>query len=167
MEPGRTSAENLEIRLAVASDVAAIVRIVNLAYQVEAFFIEGERTDAAEIGRLLARGAFLVAERHGAMVGSVFVEDRGDHGYIGLVSVEPALQSAGIGRVLMDAAERRCSDAGHPRVELLVVDLRSELPPWYRRLGYRVVATRPFPAGAPIRRPCAFLVMSKRLGPVR
>ena len=67
--------------------------------------------------------------------GSVYVEDRGDHGYIGLLSVDPGLQRSGLGRTLMTAAERSLADAGRLRVELLVVNLRLELPAWYRQAG--------------------------------
>jgi predicted N-acetyltransferase YhbS len=171
-----TLVRGLAIRRAVAADVPAIVRLVNLAYRVEAFFVAGERTDALEIAALLGRGAFLLAEADvppaaegggtgRALLGSVYLEDRGDHGYIGLLSVDPGLQRAGLGGTLMAAAEAALEEAGRPRVEILVVDLRRELPPWYRRLGYREVGTRPFPPQAPALRPCCFIVMSKRLVP--
>jgi ribosomal protein S18 acetylase RimI-like enzyme len=103
--------------------------------------------------------------RPGALLGSVYVEDRGDHGYIGLLSVEPELQRTGLGRTLMAAAEESLAAAGRPRVELLVVNLRRELPAWYGRQGYREVGMRPFPRDAPNFLPCHYLVMSKRLPP--
>jgi ribosomal protein S18 acetylase RimI-like enzyme len=154
----------LTIRRAGGADVDAIVRLVNDAYRVEAFFVDGDRTDAAEIAARLAAGStFLLAERDGAPVGSALVENRRDHGYIGLVSVDPALQGAGIGRALMAAGEAACRAEGLPRVELVVVNLREELPPWYRRQGYREVGRRAFPDGARPKRPCHFIVMSKNL----
>jgi ribosomal protein S18 acetylase RimI-like enzyme len=105
------------------------------------------------------------APRHSELLGSVYVEDRGDHGYIGLLSVDPARQRAGLGRALMTAAEETLAAAGRPRVELLVVNLRRELPAWYGKQGYREVGTRPFPPDAPNFLPCHYLVMSKRLPP--
>jgi ribosomal protein S18 acetylase RimI-like enzyme len=156
--------ENFALRRAGIADVPAIVRLINLAYRVEAFFVAGERIDAPEVEALLARGAFLLAEREGALLGAVFVEDRRDHGYVGLLSVDPGLQRAGIGRALMAAAEAELAALGRRRVEIVVVDLREELPPWYRRLGYREVGTRPFPPEDRVLRPCHFMVMSKRLG---
>ena len=63
----------------------------------------------------------------------------------------------------MAAAESSLADAGRPRVELLVVNLRRELPSWYDQQGYREVGTRPFPPDAPNTLPCHYLVMSKRL----
>jgi ribosomal protein S18 acetylase RimI-like enzyme len=152
------------LRRATAADAPAIARVVNASYRrVEAFFISGDRIDEPEVGRLLGKGGFLLAERAGALLGSVYVEDRGDHGYIGLLSVDPELQRAGLGRALMAAAERSLLEAGRPRVELLVVNLRAELPPWYSKQGYREVGARPFAADAPNFLPCHYLVMSKRL----
>ena len=63
----------------------------------------------------------------------------------------------------MAAAESTLAEAGRPRVELLVVNLRRELPSWYGGQGYREVGTRPFPPDAPNILPCHYLVMSKRL----
>jgi hypothetical protein len=47
--------------------------------------------------------------------------------------------------------------------ELRIVNLRKELPPYYRHLGYREVCTEPFPAEIPAILPCHFIVMSKAL----
>jgi ribosomal protein S18 acetylase RimI-like enzyme len=155
---------DVTLRRARSTDAPAIARVVNAAYrQAEAFFIRGDRIDEGEVARLLERGSFLLAERDGALLGSVYVEDRGDHGYIGLLSVDPELQRSGLGRTLMATAEESLAAAGRPRVELLVVNLRRELPAWYGRQGYREVGTRPFPPDAPNFLPCHYTVMSKRL----
>jgi ribosomal protein S18 acetylase RimI-like enzyme len=157
---------DLTLRRATPADAAAIARVINAAYaRAESFFIRGDRIDDRELATLFARGGFLIAERGGTLLGSVYVEDRGDHGYIGLLSVDPGLQRSGLGRTLMAAAERSFADAGRPRVELLVVNLRRELPSWYGRQGYREVGTKPFPPEAPNFLPCHYLVMSKRLPP--
>jgi hypothetical protein len=48
-------------------------------------------------------------------------------------------------------------------VDISVVDLRTELPPFYRRLGYVETGTAPFPDPAKAKRPCHFILMSKPL----
>jgi N-acetylglutamate synthase-like GNAT family acetyltransferase len=157
-------AEPLSPRRAGQADAPAIARLINDAYRLaEAFFIRGDRIDVPEVEAMLARGGFLLVERDGKLEGSVYVEDRGDHGYIGLVSVDPALQRAGLGGALVAAAEQSLIDLGRPRAELFVVNLRTELLPWYTKKGYREVGTRPFPPNAPNTRPCHYVVMSKRL----
>jgi hypothetical protein len=48
-------------------------------------------------------------------------------------------------------------------MEIEVVNLREELPPYYRRLGYVERGTRPFPDVERTSRPCHFIVMDKDL----
>jgi hypothetical protein len=46
---------------------------------------------------------------------------------------------------------------------LSVVDLRTELPPFYRALGYAERTTAPFPHPERATQPCHMIVMSKNL----
>ena len=48
-------------------------------------------------------------------------------------------------------------------MDLEVVNLREELPAFYRKFGYRVTGTHPFPAMERTKLPCHFMVMSKPL----
>jgi hypothetical protein len=43
-----------------------------------------------------------------------------------------------------------------------VVNVREDLPPWYRRLGYRETGTLPFDSPRK-KRPCHFIQMEKGL----
>ena len=151
------------LRAAVPADAGAVTRIINAAYQVERFFIDGDRTSEDEVRRYMAKGTFLVAEKGGAPIGCVYVEERGDRGYFGLLAVDPAQHGKGLGRMLIEAAEDRFRRAGCRAVDISVVDLRTELPPFYRRLGYVETGTAPFPDPEKATRPCHFIVMSKRL----
>ncbi|MBK9549309.1 MAG: hypothetical protein IPO52_09470 [Gemmatimonadetes bacterium] len=76
-------------RRATPADLPEIRRVVNLAYQVEAFFIEGDRITPAELLERFSRtGAeFLVVDRADAdgLVAVVHFENRGDHGWFGLL----------------------------------------------------------------------------------
>ena len=151
-------------RFALGTDAPALAALINQAFTVERFFIDGDRTDEAEVGGMLQRGRFLVAEEGGRVVGCVYVEVRGERGYFGLLAVAPDCQKGGLGRRLVGAAEERARQAGCRFMDLQVVDLRAELPPFYRGLGYRETGTAPFPAEARPKRPCHFIVMSKALG---
>jgi len=86
-----------------------------------------------------------------------------ERAYIGLLSVEPSLQGSGLGKRLMTAAEEYCRAAGCAFVDLRVVNLRTELPLFYRKLGYQQTGTEPFPTEAHTEVPCHFLIMSKSL----
>ena len=163
-EPQRGPAVLFQYRFAVEADVAAIARLINSAYRVEDFFIDGDRTDAADVRDHMARGSFLVAESAPASIaGSVFVSLDGEEGYFGLLSVDPGAQGAGLGRQLVEAAEAHCRERGATSMGLKVVNLRSELPPWYRRLGYAETGTEPFPEVEKLKHPAHFIAMSKPL----
>jgi GNAT superfamily N-acetyltransferase len=153
----------LRIRLATMSDVNDLVRVVNAAFVVERFFVDRDRTDAEGVRALLAKGEFLVAEDEaGRIVACVYTERRGDRGYFGLLSVLPEFKRQGHGRQLIDFVEARFRAAGCRQVDIRVVNLRTELPPIYRRLGYVELGTESFedPRAS---RPCHFILMSKPL----
>jgi predicted N-acetyltransferase YhbS len=155
--------KELPIRHAKDNDVAAITELINAAFQVERFFLGADRIEAAEVRERMKRGTFLLIEDSGALLGCVFAEPRGEDGYIGLLSVEPSRQKFGLSRVLMDAAENYFREQGCRVAELRVVNLRTELPPYYRHLGYDESRTEKFPAEIPAILPCHFIVMSKTL----
>jgi hypothetical protein len=64
---------------------------------------------------------------------------------------------------LVAAGEERCRELGCRMMDLLIVNVREELPAFYRRLGYDETGTEPFPADVPTRLPCHFIKMSKPL----
>ena len=154
----------VHVRDATASDAEAIAGLVNRAFLVERFFVDGDRTSPAEISRLLDAGVFLLAETDGRLVACVYVELRGERGYLGMLSVDPSRQGEGLGRLLVAAAEDRCRREGCRVMEIHVVDLRQELPPLYRRLGYVEVGTEPFPDTERAKQTARFIVMTKPLG---
>ena len=153
----------MQTRFATASDVPALTSLINAAYTVEHFFKAGDRIDEAGVGAMQAKGMFLILEREGAPVGSVYVELRGMRGYLGLLAVDPARQGGGAGRMLMAAAEEYLREHGAAVCDLRVVNLREELPGFYRRFGYVECGTEPFSDPDEATRPCHFILMSKPL----
>jgi GNAT superfamily N-acetyltransferase len=153
----------MRIRPASAADVPALTSIINAAYVVERFFKVGDRTNADGVRRLQVSGTFLMLEDDQGPIGSVYVELRGTRGYIGMLAVDPARQGSGAGRTLMNAAEDYCASNGAMAADLHVVNLREDLPPFYRRLGYVESGTLPFADPAEATRPCHFVVMTKPL----
>lgn len=88
---------------------------------------------------------------------------RGDRSYLGLLSVEPSRQKTGVGSKLMGAAEEYCAGVGSHYMDLRIVNVRTELPGFYRRLGYVETGTEPSTAGIEHKVPCHFVNMSKGL----
>jgi ribosomal protein S18 acetylase RimI-like enzyme len=155
------------VRRATAEDVPEIVRVINLAYRVEDFFIDGDRTRADDVLARLSRpdAGFLVADASsdGRLMAAVYVEVRGDRGYFGMLAVDPAHQQRGVGRALATAAESHCRAAGCRHLDIDVVDLRAELLPFYRALGFTETGRARFPDPWKLRRQAHLLVMTKPL----
>lgn len=157
----------ISVRRAQPADTSAIAALVNRAYEVEEAFVDGPRTSEVEIARLVH--GFLVLEQGGALVAAVYVEvgvePGGDAaGYVGMLSVDPAVQGMGIGTRLVRIAEAMCDAMGATHVRLQIVNLREELGRWYRGLGYRAIGTSPFDDDR-TKQPCHFIEMRKELAP--
>ncbi|MBZ5698206.1 MAG: GNAT family N-acetyltransferase [Acidobacteriia bacterium] len=151
-------------RHARVNDVEAIVWLINAAFQVERFFKERDRTNPEMVRSLLEKGKFLLAEDGPSLAGCVYVELRGERGYLGLLSVDPARQRSGLGRQLVAAAEDFFRGAGCRFSDLSIVNVRKDLPGYYRSLGYVETGTMPFTADEPLKLPVHFIMMSKPLG---
>jgi GNAT superfamily N-acetyltransferase len=150
-------------RLATTADAEGLVSLINRAFLVERFFIDADRLNLAEILERLHSGRFLVLEEGPELLACVYLELRGPRAYLGLLSVDPAHQGQGIGSRIMDAAEAYCRREGCGNLDIKVVNLREELPPFYRKRGYVETGTSPLPADQPVKRNCHFVEMSKQL----
>lgn len=155
------------VRRARPADAAALAELVNSAYAVEGFFVDGQRTNAEEIARMMGTGTFLVLDRVGDHGGerptpaaAVYVEAGPAGGYFGMLSVAPALQGMGLGTRLVRIAEAMCEAMGASTVRLRIVNLREELGRWYRSLGYEEVGTAPYDHRS-VKKPCHFVDMQR------
>jgi ribosomal protein S18 acetylase RimI-like enzyme len=151
------------LRVAEPADVDALARLINAAFRVEQPFIEGDRIDPEGVRSYMAKGKFLVVEDSTGLAGCVYVELRGDRGYLGLLGVDPPRQGTGLGCKLMDAAENYFREAGCCAVDLRIISARTPLPSFYRHLGYVETGTAPFAADVPLKVPCQYILMSKSL----
>jgi ribosomal protein S18 acetylase RimI-like enzyme len=156
----------LDFRAATQADIAAVVALTQSAYRgdqsragwtTEADLLDGQRTDAREVGELIANPAvkLLLAERDGQLLACCVVERlsnaHADEGYFGMFSVRPDSQGHGTGGALLIEAERLAREDWHCRaMRMTVIDCREELIAWYERRGYRRTGEhRPFPYGDP------------------
>src|SRR5262245_9310747 len=158
------SPENvLRIRLASPEDVEPLSRLINAAFVVEQPFIEGDRIDPDGVRAYMDKGKFLVGEDSTGLAGCVYVELRGERGYVGLLGVDPLRQGTGLGRKMMDAAENYFREAGCCAIDLRIISPRTPLLGFYRHLGYLQTGTAPFAPVLPIQAPCHYVLMSKHL----
>ncbi|WP_298195798.1 GNAT family N-acetyltransferase [Novosphingobium sp.] len=149
----------VSFRIATPADVPAIRALVESAYRGdtarqgwtnEAHLLSGERTSNEEVAGQISQPGhhMLVAEAEGQVIGTVAITAKPPrHCYLGMLSVAPSLQAAGLGRRLIaeaEAAARRLF--GAEIMEMTVIDRRPELIAYYERRGYRQTGEiRPFP----------------------
>lgn len=146
MTQNATPASELEstlvIRLAADADRTQLVPLINTAFSIETF-LEGDRTDEENLAAMMRKGAILIAEDgESQLIGCVYTEVRGERGYLGMLTVDPARQRTGLGTRIMKAAEEHLRSKGCKAVDILVLNLRPELPPIYRRHGYVETGTQ-------------------------
>ena len=159
------SANAISIRTATPDDRPRMVMVINEAFAIETF-LDGTRTDEVRLSALMERGSFLVTEEDaGQIVASVYLEIRGSRGYIGMLAVDPALQGKGVGRAMIQAAEEHCRAYGCIEMDLVVLSLRPDLPPRYRKLGYMETGTEEFTSTRRLKEgvQCHAILMSKAL----
>ena len=172
----------LSLQTATDGDVQSIVTLMNGAFRgveaergwsTEAGYITGDRTNESLIREEIAGGAhfLLVHDPQTAVLqGCVSLKALSpETWYLGSLTVNPALQNSGLGRMLLKAAEDYASTHGARTMELTVVGIRDTLIAWYARRGYsRTGVVRPFPYGderfgKPMRDDLEFVVFTKRL----
>lgn len=143
---------------ASAKDLAMLQPLIQRAYRGddaragwthEADLLDGERIGVAELEAMIADPAerLLVGFDGERMVGCVRVANSGGGlAYLGLLCVDPLLQAGGYGKQLIAAAEATAREEfGADRIEMTVIDKRTELIAFYQRRGYAQAGTRDFP----------------------
>jgi len=148
-------------RLAQNPDIPALIELVESAYRgdasrvgwtTEADLLDGQRVDAEGLQKTIATpgSRVVLAEKDGELLACCHIEKQENSAaYFGMFSVRPGLQGGGIGKLLLEEAERQARDEmGCPRMEMTVIDIRDSLIAFYVRRGYmRTGIHKPFPYG--------------------
>ena len=166
---------DLSVRVARRDDLATLQPLIQRAYRGddaragwthEADLLDGERIGIDELGAMIADSAerLLVGFDDDRMVGCVRVANSGGGlAYLGLLCVDPLLQTGGYGKQLIAAAEAAAHrEFSADRIEMTVIDRRAELIAFYERRGYAQVGTRDFPIL--LDPPLHMVVLEKPLG---
>lgn len=151
------------IRQAKAADIPEMVVVVNAAFAIEREFRAGERTSAADIQRLMEKSTFFVAIANERIAGVVQARVKHPASYFAMLAVDPALQRAGIGRALREAAEDHCREHGCSEMTLMTGSVHPELVSYYSRAGYKITGIEPQPPNAPFTRKFDIVHMAKPL----
>lgn len=91
--------------------------------------------------RLNPHSTVLVAVEGGRVVATTMVGEDGHRGWVYYVAVDPARRGRGLGRAIMQAAERWLVARGVWKLQLLVRAENVAVQRFYERLGYRDVRT--------------------------
>jgi ribosomal protein S18 acetylase RimI-like enzyme len=174
----------MQLEYPAEADYPAIIKLVNAAYRghgaaeswnIESGIIEGTRLTESLLREDLAakpHAHFLVhRDPEGrSIIGTVWLEPVDDHAwYLGLFTVDPAIQNQQLGRRLLSSAEEFAKARGARSIRMGVLSVRDTLIAWYERRGYvRTGETEPFPYGddrfgKPLRENLVFAILEKHL----
>lgn len=140
---------DLQFRTANEADIAALVPVINAAYRgdqsrvgwtTEADLVEGDRVTTKEVAALIAHldTVILLCLLDELIVGTVELRRQGLEAYLGMLVVNPRLQTRGIGKQLLAAAEEFVvSQWRSTSIVLSVISVRDELIKFYERRGYK------------------------------
>ena len=146
---------NPKITLATAADLREITALLNGAYRgesskkgwtTEAHLIGGNvRTNEVELGKVIKQAGSIVLKythTNYDIVGCVNLQQHHNKIYLGMLSVSPQLQGAGIGKQLLIAAEKYAQHQKCTAIYMTVITARTELINWYNRNGYKDTGER-------------------------
>lgn len=168
-----------QITAATEQDITALDTLVNSAYRgdssrkgwtTEADLLGGLRTNPDSLREMISEPGARVLKYtgdDGQPEGCVYLKQKENKLYLGMLTVSPECQDKGIGKKLMAAAEQHARALACIAITMTVISVRHELIAWYERKGFKQTgATEPFPTdpafGSP-KQSLHFIVMEKPL----
>lgn len=142
--PALTS--SVEVRRALPGDAEACGRIcydafaaINRQHNFPPDFPSPE-VGSGLLGMLFAHPGFycVVAELEGRIVGSNCLDERSSIAGVGPITVDPAIQNQGLGRILMQAVLDRAHERGFAGVRLLQAAFHNRSLSLYTKLGFDI-----------------------------
>lgn len=146
---------------ATKEDVPQLVVLVNSAYRgdsskkgwtTEADLLGGIRTDEAAMMEMVTHTDAVILKYviENEIAGCVYLKNQQPKLYLGMLTVKPDIQTQGIGKKLLAAAEDYAREKGFGCIVMTVISKRHELIAWYRKRGYLLTGEKkPFPANDP------------------
>jgi ribosomal protein S18 acetylase RimI-like enzyme len=81
---------------------------------------------------------FLVATEAGLIIGTAMAGFDGHRGTVYYLAVDPDHQSQGVGRAIMNEVERRLTEMGCPKLNILIRTSNLVVKEFYQKLGYQL-----------------------------
>jgi ribosomal protein S18 acetylase RimI-like enzyme len=146
------------------SHIHLLAQLVNSAYRgeyslqgwtTEAHILDGQRTDSESLAALIQNPLHQIEialdQETNKIVGCVhLIQEEDATLYFGMLTVEPTLQTLGIGKHMMSHIESVAKALGKARIRFTVIPHRVELVAFYKRRGFKETgAFEEFPAQDP------------------
>lgn len=153
------------LRSASKLDASKIALLVNRAYRPlthergwthEADLVAGLRTTEEQVLSLFcSQSSILVAHQDAEIVACVHVKSTERAAEIGMLAIDPGYQMQGLGKLMLECAERHVMEHfGATVFKLSVLSSRLELIAFYERRGYtRTGQTMAYPVSAGVGEP--------------
>ncbi len=125
----------------IANDVADIARWVAATPLWQRYSVTADAFAQRLHDGISTHPAIYVAENENAVVGFIWLAERGvfnRSGYVQLIGVRPGERGRGVGRALMQFAEEKTFAQGRD-LFLLTSDFNTAAQKFYERLGYQFV----------------------------
>jgi len=127
----------LKLRLATRNDLAAVQEIICAAYTPYIVGIGREPGPMRDDYRaLIARDQVYVAEYNGVVQGILVLTPQDDAMLLDNVAVAPGAQGLGLGRRLLEFAERAAIEARYSAIKLYTNEAMTKNIALYTRIGY-------------------------------
>jgi ribosomal protein S18 acetylase RimI-like enzyme len=136
LAPRTNSAEALTLRFAKAGDesvVIALWRACGLVVSWNDPVIDFRRARGRDNSDLV-----IAADPAGSIVGTAMIGHDGHRGWIYYLAVDPQRRRQGIGRELVEAAERWLADRGIPKLQLMIRDTNTSVISFYEDIGFEI-----------------------------
>jgi len=136
----------MQFKFAKKEDLNSLEIMINKAYRGEEGWtretklVSGNRVSFKELKNILDdKNSYLFVLKNNKQIYScVCVEKKDDYAYLGLLVVDPSMQTKGIGkRILLLAEEFVAKVLQLSKIEIAVIAQREELVSFYKRRGYK------------------------------
>ena len=131
--------EATPIRAVTADDRDRVIALWRVVFPEYADATRPQRDPTANFARKLAMndGLFWLAEQGGEVIGTAMAGYDGHRGWLYSVGVHPQWRGRGLGRALVQHAERALTALGCPKVNLQVLTAKADAQRFWANLGYR------------------------------
>jgi ribosomal protein S18 acetylase RimI-like enzyme len=127
-----------DIRIAGRNDISAVEAVINAAYS--HYVVRIGRKPAPmldDYAALIREEKVHVIEYEGAIRGVLVLIPETEALLLDNVAIAPAAQGLGLGRKLLEFAERAAKEAGYRSIRLYTNEAMTEYIALYARIGYR------------------------------